>query len=173
MSDQPGTESFEDDLGSVSLDDGVDAGSGQDELLDSSEGDNEPSSPPDLQPRATEWGTTASEQGQEESIEQRIRQEVPDPDSAYGAPDNRGHLPLAGAGGLDDEPRVGGADPDSIASEDDFLDDGEVGAAGVGQLTDPDEGDRPDVDSELVGNESGASVDLQSPEEAAMHVVEE
>ena len=103
MSDQPGTESFEDDLGSVSLDDGVDAGSGQDELLDSSEGDNEPSSPPDLQPRATEWGTTASEQGQEETIEQRIRQEVPDPDSAYGAPDNEG--------GLDDEPRVGGHGP--------------------------------------------------------------
>jgi hypothetical protein len=165
MSDQPGTESFEDDLGSISLDDGVDAGSGQDELLDSSEGDNEPSSPPDLQPRATEWGTTASEQGQDESIEQRIRQEVPDPDSAYGAPDNEG--------GLDDEPRVGGADPDSIAAEDDFLGDEEVGSASPGQLTDPDEGDRPDVDSELVGEESAANGSLQSPEEAAMHVVED
>ena len=165
MSDQPGTESFEDDLGSVSLDDGVDAGSGQDELLDSSEGDNEPSSPPDLQPRATEWGTTASEQGQEESIEQRIRQEVPDPDSAYGAPDNES--------GLDDEPRVGGADADSIAADDDFLGDEEVGAGSVGQLTDPDEGEGPDADSELVGDESDASGDLLSPEEAAMHVVEE
>jgi hypothetical protein len=165
MSDQPGTESFEDDLGSVSLDDGVDAGSGQDELLDSSEGDNEPSSPPDLQPRATEWGTTASEQGQEESIEQRIRQEVPDPDSAYGAPDNEG--------GLDAEPRVGGADPDSISANDDFLGDEEVGAGSVGQLTDPDEGDRADVDSELVGDESDASGDPLSPEEAAMHVVED
>ena len=165
MSDQPGTESFEDDLGSVSLDDGVDAGSGQDELLDSSEGDNEPSSPPDLQPRATEWGTTASEQSQEESIEQRIRQEVPDPDSSYGAPDNEG--------GLDDEPRVGGADADSIAADDDFLGDEEVGAGSVGQLTDPDEGERPDADSELVGDESDASGDLLSPEEAAMHVVEE
>jgi hypothetical protein len=165
MSDQPGTESFEDDLGSVSLDDGVDAGSGQDELLDSSEGDNEPSSPPDLQPRATEWGTTASEQGQEESIEQRIRQEVPDPASAYGAPDNEG--------GLDAEPRVGGADPDSIAAEDDFLGDEGVGSASPGQLTDPDDGDRPDVVSELVGEESAASGSLQSPEEAAMHVVED
>ena len=163
MSDQPGTESFEDDLGSVSLDDGVDAGSGQDGLLDSSEGDNEPSSPPDLQPRATEWGTTASEQHQEESIEQRIRQELPDPDSAYGAPDNEG--------GLDDEPRVGGADPDSIEREDDFLGDEEVGAAGVGQLTDPDEGEGPDVDSELLGEESDASGDVLSPEEAAMHIV--
>ncbi len=165
MSDQPGTESFEDDLGSVSLDDGVDAGSGQDDLLDSSEGDNEPSSPPDLQPRATEWGTTAYEQGQEESIEQRIRQEVPDPDSAYGAPDNES--------GLDDEPRVGGADPDSISADDDYLGDEEVGAGSVGQLTDPDEGDRPDVDSELVGDESDASGDRLSPEEAAMHVVED
>ncbi|WP_241668454.1 DUF5709 domain-containing protein [Pedococcus bigeumensis] len=165
MSDQPGTESFEDDLGSVSLDDGVDAGSGQDELLDSSEGDNEPSSPPDLQPRATEWGTTATEQGQEETIEQRIRQEVPDPDSAYGAPDNEG--------GLDDEPRVGGTDPDSIEADDDYLGDEEVGAAGVGQLTDPDEGEGPDVDSELVGDESDASGDVLSPEEAAMHIVED
>ncbi|NYG06369.1 hypothetical protein BJ986_000856 [Phycicoccus badiiscoriae] len=165
MSDQPGTESFEDDLGSVSLDDGVDAGSGQDQLLDSSEGDNEPSSPPDLQPRATEWGTTAFEQGQEETIEQRIRQEVPDPDSAYGAPDNEG--------GLDPEVRVGGSDPDAIAAEDDFLGDDGVGAAGVGQLTDPDEGDRPDVDSELLGYESAPSGDPLSPEEAAMHVVED
>jgi hypothetical protein len=165
MSDQPGTESFEDDLGSVSLDDGVDAGSGQEELLDSSEGDNEPSSPPDLQPRATEWGTTASEQGQEETIEQRIRQEVPDPDSAYGAPDNEG--------GLDDEPRVGGTDPDSIEADDDYLGDEEVGSAGVGQLTDPDEGEGPDVDSELVGDESDASGDVLSPEEAAMHIVED
>lgn len=165
MSDQPGTESFDDDLGSVSLDDGVDAGSGQDQLLDSSEGDNEPSSPPDLQPRATEWGTTASEQGQEESIEQRIRQEVPDPDSAYGAPDDEG--------GLDAEARVGGADPDSIAADDDFLGDDLVGDASVGQLTDPDEGDRPDVDSELVGDESESSGDPQSPEEAAMHIVED
>ena len=165
MSDQPGTESFEDDLGSVSLDDGVDAGSGQDQLLDSSEGDNEPSSPPDLQPRATEWGTTASEQGQEETIEQRIRQEVPDPDSAYGAPDDEG--------GLDAEARVGGADPDSIAAEDDYLSDDAVGDASVGQLTDPDEGDRPDEESELVGDESSPSGDLQSPEEAAMHIVED
>ena len=35
-------------------------------------------------------------------------------------------------------------DPDSIEAEDDFLGDEEVGAsAGVGQLTDPDEGDGP------------------------------
>ena len=79
MSDQPGTESFEDDLGSISIDDATDSGSGQEELLDASEGDNEPWSPPDSQPRNTEWGTTAWEQGQEETIDQRIMQEVPGP----------------------------------------------------------------------------------------------
>jgi hypothetical protein len=121
MSDQPGTESLEDDLGSYSVDDAVDAGEGQDDLLDSSEGDNEPWSPPDLQPRNTEWGTTASEQAQEESIEQRIRQEEPDPDSAYGAPDDEGGLNRR--------------DPDDEIGEvedEEFLDDGEVGSGRAG-----------------------------------------
>src|SRR5690348_16514574 len=92
MSDQPGTESIEDDLGSYSVDDATDSGSAQEELLDASEGDNEPWSPPDLQPRNTEWGTTASEQAQDETIDQRITQEEPDPGTAYGAPDNESGL---------------------------------------------------------------------------------
>jgi hypothetical protein len=169
MSDQPGTESFEDDLGSISIDDATDSGSGQEELLDASEGDNEPWSPPDSQPRNTEWGTTAWEQGQEETIDQRIMQEVPDPDSAYGAPDNES--------GLDGDPRIGGADPDSIDADQDFLGDAEVGDAQAGSLTDPDEGAREDVDAELVGQDSrdggpGDGGGL-SPEEQAMHVVED
>jgi hypothetical protein len=166
MSDQPGTESFEDDLGSYSVDDAVDAGSAQEELLDSSEGDNEPWSPPDLQPRNTEWGTTGAEQAQDETIDQRVQQEVPDPGTAYGAPDNEG--------GLDEEPRVGGDDPDAIAAEDDFLADPQVGEDIPGQLTDPDEGAGPDVDKELVGQERelGDAGGL-SPEESAMHVVDE
>src|SRR5690348_16792806 len=122
MSDQPGIESIEDDLGSYSVDDGVDADEGQDDLLDSSEGDNEPWSPPDLQPRATEWGTTASEQAQEETLEQRIRQEVPDPDSAYGAPDDEGGLD---SGDVDDAAREGD-ELDDLDESDEFLDDGEV-----------------------------------------------
>ena len=164
MSDQPGTESIEDDLGSYSVDDAVDAGSGQEQLLDSSEGDNEPWSPPDQQPRNTEWGTTATEQGLDETIDQRVMQEVPDPDSAYGAPDNEG--------GLDPEPRVGGDDPDSIDASQDFLGDAEVGEGAVGQLADPDEGTREDDEPELVGEELGSGDGDQSPEEQAMHVVE-
>jgi hypothetical protein len=108
MSDQPGTESIEDDLGSYSVDDAIDSGSGQDELLDASEGDNEPWSPPDQQPRNTEWGTTASEQAQDESIDQRLAQEQPDDQP-------------------DPQNQVGGEDTDAIAVLDDWLGDAEVG----------------------------------------------
>ena len=122
MSDQPGTESFEDDLGSISIDDATDSGSGQDELLDASEGDNEPWSPPDSQPRNTEWGTTAWEQHQEETIEQRIMQEEADPDSAYGAPDDEGGLDSGEANGARPETDDDAPDPSA-----EFIDDGEVG----------------------------------------------
>ena len=162
MSDQPGTESFEDDLGSYSIDDATDAGSGQDELLDSSEGDNEPWSPPDQQPRNTEYGTTAAEQEQGESLEQRIQQEEADPDSAYGAPDNES--------GMDRDPRdrVGGDEPESIDADDDFLADAEVGDAQAGELVEPDEGVREDTEKDLDGTESGPG---DGPEDAAMHIV--
>ena len=169
MSDQPGTESFEDDLGSMSIDDATDAGSAQEELLDASEGDNEPWSPPDLQPRNTEWGTTGWEQAQDETIDQRIMQEVPDPATAYGAPDNES--------GLDEDVRVGGDDPDGIDADQDFLGDAEVGDAQAGSLTEPDEGVREDQEPELVGEDSTGSgpgdAGGLSPEEQAMHVVED
>jgi hypothetical protein len=142
MSDQPGRESIETDLGSYSVDD-EDQLESEDTLIGSDATDDEPYTPPDEQPRSTEWGTTAAEQHQEESIEQRIMQEVPDPDTAYGAPDNEG--------GLDEDPRdrMGGDDPDSIAAEDDWLGDSEVGGEEAGQLVEPDEGVREDVDKEL------------------------
>lgn len=177
MSDQSGTENFDTDLGSMSLDDGVDAGAGEPDLLDSSEGDNLPSTPPDQQSRATEWGTTASEQEQGDSIEQRIMQEVPDPDSAYGAPDNES--------GLDDvESDVGGDDPDAIPVSQDFLGEPSDDMDG-GSLTAPDAGMREDDESELVGDEgvdvdsdprpgyASDSTDIESAEESAMHIVEE
>jgi hypothetical protein len=164
MSDQPGRESLEDDLGSYSIDDEDQLQS--EDTLDAGGGDDEPYTPPDLQPRSTEWGTTAAEQHQEESIEQRIMQEEPDPDSAYGAPDNES--------GLDEDPRdrVGGDDPDSIAAKDDWLGDAEVGDEGAGQVVEPDQGARQDVDSELVGDDSSGAGNA-SAEESAMHIIEE
>jgi hypothetical protein len=62
-------------------------------------------SPNDRPQGVTAHGTTAYEESIDETIDERILQEEPDPNSAYGAPDNES--------GLDDE-RVGGDDPDSI-----------------------------------------------------------
>ena len=139
--------------------------------LGSSEGDDEPVTPPDMQPRATEWGTTAYEQGQEETIDQRIAQEVPDPDSAYGAPDNES--------GLDGPGPVGGDDPDAIDADQDFLGDpslvdaDEVGDVDddLGELVADDEGARQDTDGAAWAQDVGGSG--SSPEESAMHVVED
>jgi hypothetical protein len=165
MSDQPGRESIDTDLGSYSVDD-EDQLESEDTLVGSDATDDEPYTPPDERPRSTEWGTTAAEQHQEESIEQRIMQEVPDPDSAYGAPDNEG--------GLDEDPRdrMGGDDPDSIAAEDDWLGDSEVGDDEAGQLVAPDEGVHEDVDKELYAEDEPGH-GSESAEESAMHVVDE
>jgi hypothetical protein len=114
MSEQ--REEMTDDLGSYSVDD-------EDQLqpeetleyLDSGKKAPDPLdrgySPPDTDRSSELWGTTAYEQAHEETIDQRIAQEIPDPDSAYGAPDNES--------GLDTE-RVGGDDPDAIDPDDDW-----------------------------------------------------
>ena len=110
-------------------------------------------------------GVTAEEQHRDETIDERILQEVPDPASAYGAPDNES--------GLDDDERVGGDDPDSISAEDDWLGDGEVGDARAGRLVAPDGGNGIDDEKDLVGEDVGVDGAAASAEEAAVHVIEE
>jgi len=89
---------------------------------------------------------------------------VPDPDSAYGAPENES--------GLDDD-RVGGDDPDSIAAEEDWLGDREVGDERAGRLVAPDEGGSEDAEKDLVGEDVGVDGAAASAEAAAVHVVDE
>ena len=114
MSEQ--REEMTDDLGSYSLDDEDQLQ--PEETLEHLEGDGRAQdpldrgySPPDTDRSSQLWGTTAYEQAHEETIDQRIGQEVPDPDSAYGAPDNESGL---------DTDLVGGDDPDAIEAEDDW-----------------------------------------------------
>jgi hypothetical protein len=109
-------------------------------------------------------GVTVEEQQHEETIEERIRQENPDPDSAYGAPENESGL---------EEERLGGDDPDSIAAEDDWVGDREVGDERAGRLVSPDEGVGEDHDEELVGEDVGVDGAAASAEEAAVHVIDE
>lgn len=169
MSDQPDgsgqRDSIETDLGSYSVDEDNQLES-EDTLVGSDATDDEPYTPPEQRPRNTEWGTTVAEQEQGESIEQRIMQEEPDPNTAYGAPDNEG--------GLDEDPRerVGGDDPDSIAAEDDWVGDSEAGDEEAGQIVEPDEGAHEDVTKELYAEDEAAH-GFETAEESAVHVVEE
>lgn len=121
-------------------------------------------SPPDSARGSRMWGTTAHEQGQRESIEQRIAQEVPDPASAAGAPDNES--------GLEDE-RIGGDDPDAIDAQDDWLGDHEVGQLRAGRLVAPDEGAHGDDEPTAIGRDIGVDGAGASAEEAAMHIIDE
>ena len=91
---------------------------------------------------------------------------MPDPDSAYGAPDNES--------GLDDDRHVGGDDPDAIDAEDDWLGDDEVGDARAGRLVARRRG-RARGRREARPGPSDVGVDGAgaSAEEAAMHIVDE
>lgn len=106
-------------------------------------------------------GVTTDEQSREETIEQRIRQEVPDPYSAYGAPHNE-----SGMDEDEDDTRLGGDDPDSISVDRDFY----GGEHPIGRLVEPDEGRYPDRESRMIARE-GQPTSWDSPEESAMHYV--
>lgn len=110
---------------------------------------------------STAFGVTPDEQALEETIEQRIRQEVPDPYSAYGAPEDE-----SGMDSKDD--MIGGDDPDAIRAELDYFG---SESTRVGRIIAPDQGLAPDTEDRLVAFE-GRATSWDSPEEAAMHYVD-
>jgi hypothetical protein len=150
------------DTGSYSLDD-EDQFDAEDTLIDRGVESSldEGYSPREKPLGVDRWGTTAWEQSQDETIDQRIRQEEPDPDTAYGAPDNES--------GLDDVEgdMVGGDDPDAIPAERDFV--GDIGER-AGRLVAPDQGFGEDTEKDLVAEDVGISGAGASAEEAAMHI---
>lgn len=88
--------------------------------------DDVPWSPPDSVPVHSQFG----EERDEETIDQRIAQEVPEDGTAYGAPEPEGILGGAddlsgegvdGSGPVEDR-MLGGDDPDAIPAQDDVLD---------------------------------------------------
>jgi hypothetical protein len=121
--DQPGAE---DTLDDQELDDPLDAGY----------------SP--VEGYRTDYGDTPWEEEHRESIDQRLRQEVPDAD------------PYA----EDDEP-----DEDDTRRE--------VGDRRAGRLVEPDEGVREDDEKDLLADDVGIDGAGASAEEAAVHVIDE
>ncbi|CAL9663100.1 hypothetical protein SUDANB176_07089 [Streptomyces sp. enrichment culture] len=106
-------------------------------------------SPPEKPLGVTKHGTTAAEQHDGETLDQRLAQEVPDASAAEG--DDVGDLP-----GGEGEP----IDP-------------EAGTDRAGRLVAPDEGARTDTTKEAVAEDVGVDAGAAGAEEAAMHVVED
>jgi len=109
-------------------------------------------SPPERYSAGQGYGNTPWEEAHGESLEQRERQEIPEPD------------PYAEAG--------------RVPPETEDIDSGEVGEERAGRLADPGQepGDAPaDEDTErgLVGEDVGIDGAAASAEEAAVHVVPE
>ena len=157
-------ENIGDEFGTYSVDD-EDQLQPEDTLIDDGVEDvlDRGYSPADTDRGSRAYGVTAHEQAGHESIDQRIAQEVPDPNTAYGAPWHESIL---------DEERVGGDDPDSIAAEDDWIGDDEVGDRRAGRLVATDQGLAEDHDHELVGFDVGIDGAGASAEEAAMHIID-
>ncbi|PWN05000.1 hypothetical protein DJ010_03350 [Nocardioides silvaticus] len=104
-------------------------------------------SPPERYSAGQGFGNTPAEEAQGETLEQRVAQEIPEPDPYAEA--DRG--------------------PDDIVDGD--SDDGEVGDERAGRLVDPDEGAHEDTEASLVGTDVGIDGAAASAEEAAMHIV--
>jgi hypothetical protein len=97
-------------------------------LEDPSAGADEPWSPPDRLPRGSEFVGVETDGG--ETLDQRINQELPDPGTAYGAPDARAER--------DSNRMIGGDDPDAIPADQDVL------GGPVGDDASYDDGDGPE-----------------------------
>jgi hypothetical protein len=136
-------ESSREDYGEYSVDDENQL-QPEDTLLDRGLEDalDEGYSPPEKWSAAQRYGNTPYEEEVGESLEQRIAQEVPEPD------------PYALAELDSDEPP------------------GEVGTMRAGRLVAHDEGAHEDIESELVADDVGISGAGASAEEAAVHIIE-
>jgi hypothetical protein len=115
-------------------------------------------SPPEKPLGMTRFGTTNAEEEEGESLDQRLAQEVPDPNLA------------ADLEASPSDENVDSVDNSRIEDEDLSYD--EVGDARAGRLVDPDEGLGEDLEKDLIGDDVGIDEGAASAEEAAVHVIE-
>lgn len=117
--------------------------------------------PPDHWSPGEGFGNTAAEQAEGETLDQRIKQEVPDT-------------------GEESDREVSSDEVDDLAEEN--LDDAEVGDLRAGRLVDPGSGeginavgdvDTFDVEQEMIAQDVGIDGAAATAEEAAMHIVDE
>lgn len=103
------------------------------------------------------FGTTNAEEEAGESLDQRLAQEVPDPNLASD---------------LEASPSDFNVDSvDNNRIEDEDLRYSEVGEERAGRLVDPDEGLGADLEKDLLGTDVGIDEGAASAEEAAVHII--
>lgn len=102
-------------------------------------------SPPEKYSVAEGFGNTPYEEEIGETLDQRVAQEIPEPDPYVEAEKTD----------IDDENLV----------------DGEVGDLRAGRLVDPDQGLGEDTEKDLIGDDVGIDGAASSAEEAAVHVI--
>ena len=107
-------------------------------------------SPPEKPLAMNRFGTTAAEEREGETLDERLAQEEPDPAAEIRYDD--------------------GEEPQDEQAEE-AVDSGEVGGERAGRLVDPDEGARGDAEKDLVGYDVGIDAGAAGAEEAAMHIV--
>ncbi|CAM5596720.1 DUF5709 domain-containing protein [Streptomyces aurantiogriseus] len=137
-----GTNEEQEDAAPLDLQDALDERTYDDTL-------DEGYSPPEKPLGVTKYGTTAAEQHDGETLDQRLAQEVPDVSEPAG--DDVGDLPQG-----EGEP----VDP-------------EAGEERAGRLVAPDEGAHPDETKEEIAEDVGIDAGAAGAEEAAVHVVNE
>ncbi|AOW90521.1 hypothetical protein TPA0906_07870 [Streptomyces olivaceus] len=137
-----GTNEEQEDAAPLDLQDAVDERTYDDTL-------DEGYSPPEKPLGVTKHGTTAAEQHEGESLDERLAEETPD----VTAPDGDG---------VGDEPDGEGEPVDP-----------EAGTARAGRLVAPDEGAHADTTKETVAEDVGIDGGAAGAEEAAVHVVED
>ncbi|MFE7776294.1 DUF5709 domain-containing protein [Streptomyces sp. NPDC057445] len=130
------------DAAPLDLEDAVDERD-YDDILD------EGYSPPERPLGVDKVGTTAAEQHDGETLDQRLAQEEPDVGASEG--DGIGDLPSGEGEPLDRE----------------------AGVERAGRLVAPDEGAHPDTDKELWASDVGIDAGAAGAEEAAVHVISE
>jgi hypothetical protein len=88
-------------------------------------------------------------EGEHETLDERLAEEIPEPDP-YAEPDDGSEV---------------------VPGDWEVLDDGEVGDKRAGRLVDVNQGIGPDWDKDMVGADVGIDGAAASAEEAAMHIV--
>ena len=118
-------------------------------------------SPPEKWSAGQGWGNTPLEEQLGETLDQRLEQEVPEPDPyEQAASEDLDHL----------------IEPDVPENVDDLEEPVPLDGAGherAGRLVDPAQGTAPDQEKDLVASDVGVDGAAASAEEAAVHVVED